>query len=216
MRHFQGFLPILLSVLFLGSISGLTYLRAQELQGSTLFIPTLVFVGLYLLWIVLESKVATKEIGQEKTQIDSFSLELYAFSRALVVLSGLYFSGLFLELHLLHAIGFTLFVLAIIFRLVAIRQLGQFYSHRVRVQSEHRIISQGPYRFVRHPAYTGMILSHLGFSLFFFNYWTLAFWALIHVPAVVYRILVEERALFQIKGYPEYALNRKRIIPLLW
>jgi protein-S-isoprenylcysteine O-methyltransferase Ste14 len=100
--------------------------------------------------------------------------------------------------------------------LVAIRQLGQFYSHRVRVQSEHKIISQGPYRFVRHPAYTGMILSHLGFSLFFFNTWTLGFWALIHVPAVVYRILVEEKALFQIKGYPEYARNRKRIIPLLW
>ncbi|MCE3013624.1 MAG: isoprenylcysteine carboxylmethyltransferase family protein [Proteobacteria bacterium] len=216
MRHFQGLLPILLSVLFLGSISGLTYRRAQELQGSSLFIPTLVFVGLYLLWIVLESKVATKEIGQEKTQIDSFSLELYAFSRALVVLSGLYFAPHFLELHPLHYAGLSLFMVAIVFRLVAIRQLGQFYSHRVRVQSEHKIISQGPYRFVRHPAYTGMILSHLGFSLFFFNTWTLGFWALIHVPAVVYRILVEEKALFQIKGYPEYARNRKRIIPLLW
>ena len=216
MRHFQGLLPILLSVLFLGSITGLTYLRVQALGMGPLTVATLVFVGLYLLWILLEAKVATKEIGQEKTQIDSFSLELYAFSRALVVLSGLYFAPQMIELHPLHFVGLALFILAIAFRLIAIRQLGQFYSHRVRVQAEHRIISEGPYRFVRHPAYTGMILSHLGFTLFFLNPWTLGFWALIHVPAVVYRILVEERALFQIKGYPEYAQGRKRIIPLLW
>jgi len=216
MKNFQGLLPIILSILFLGSISTLTYLRLDYLKETNLYYPTLLFVGLYILWIVLESKVASKEIGQSKTQIDKLSLEVYAFSRALVVLSGLYFFPQFLQLEIWHYVGLSLFVLAIVWRLVAIRQLGQFYSHRVRVQTEHKIINQGPYKIVRHPAYTGMILSHLGFSLFFLNPWTIAFWATIHVPAVVYRIIVEEKALFEIKGYPEYAVGRKRIIPFIW
>jgi protein-S-isoprenylcysteine O-methyltransferase Ste14 len=216
MKNLQGQLPIILSLLFLGSISGATYLKAQQLQGSTLFWPTLLFVGLYLLWLILESKVATKEIGQTETTIDYYSLEIYAFSRAVVVLSGLILPAQRENVGITQAAGLILFMSALIFRLTAIRKLGQFYSHRVRVRDGHQIISDGPYSLVRHPAYTGMILAHLGFSLFFFNPWTLGLWAFFHVPAVIYRILVEEEALFKIPGYQAYAVSRKRIIPYIW
>jgi protein-S-isoprenylcysteine O-methyltransferase Ste14 len=216
MKNLQGQLPIILSVLFLGSISGATYLKAQQLQGSSLFWPTLLFVGLYLLWLILESKVATKEIGQNETTIDYYSLEIYALSRAVVVLSGLILPAHSEHFGITQAAGLILFISALIFRLTAIRKLGQFYSHRVRVREGHQIISDGPYSLVRHPAYTGMILAHLGFALFFLNPWTLGLWAFFHVPAVIYRILVEEEALFKIPGYPAYAASRKRIIPYIW
>ncbi len=216
MKNFQGQLPIILSILFLGSISAATYHRTVTLYGTTLFAPTLFFVGLYLLWLVLESKVATKEIGQSETRIDHYSLEIYAASRAVVVLTGLTIPSRMGEFGSLHAAGLLLFIAALAFRLTAIRKLGQFYSHRVRVQEGHQVISEGPYSAIRHPAYTGMILSHLGFALFFLNPWTLGLWAVFHVPAVVYRILVEEVALFKIPGYSEYARTRKRLIPLLW
>ncbi len=216
MKNLQGQLPIILSILFLGSISAATYQRVQVLHGTTLWAPTLFFAGLYLLWLLLESKVATKEIGQTETRIDKYSLEIYAASRAVVVLTGLLIPSRMGEFGVLHAIGLLLFVAALAFRLTAIRRLGQFYSHRVRVKEGHQIISEGPYNFVRHPAYTGMILSHLGFALFFLNPWTLSLWAIFHVPAVVYRILVEEVALFKIPGYGDYARTRKRLIPFVW
>ncbi|MCO4793974.1 MAG: isoprenylcysteine carboxylmethyltransferase family protein [Bacteriovoracaceae bacterium] len=216
MKDFQGKLPIILSILFVGSISISSYFRCLNLVGNSLLIPTIIFAFLYLLWLVLEAKVAKKEIGQNETNIDFGSLEVYALSRATVVLTGLIIPGLHQELNPLAIAGLVIFIILIAFRLYAINHLGQFYSHRVRIKEEHTIINTGPYNYIRHPAYTGMILGHLGFSLFFFNYWTLGIWAFFHVPAVVYRILVEEKALYELPGYPEYAAKRKRLVPFIW
>lgn len=216
MKNFQGKLPIILSGLFVSTISIATYFRMSVIKETNLFWPTGLFVISYLLWLVLESKIAKKEIDQKETNIDHGSLEIYALSRATVVLTGLIIPSQSGDMSILHWFGLFLFIGAIAFRLIAIRKLGQFYSHRVRVQNNHQIIQEGPYKFVRHPAYTGMILSHLGFSLFFLNTWTISLWAIFHVPAVIYRILVEEKILMGIPGYKDYAKSRKRIIPFLW
>ena len=50
-----------------------------------------------------------------------------------------------------------LFAAGVAFRLWAVFTLGRFYSHSVRLRRDHRIVESGPYRFVRHPAYAGMI-----------------------------------------------------------
>jgi len=76
----------------------------------------------------------------------------------------------------------------------------------------HEIVDSGPYRFVRHPAYAGMIAAHAGLTLFFFNWVTLA----VLVPAIVLRILVEERMVFGIAGYSDFARTRKRLISAIW
>lgn len=216
MRSFQGVLPIFLSILFFVSIVGTGYIKVGQLEGTYYYIPSMIYILLYVFWIFLESKVATKEIGQKNTQADLGSLEIYALSRALVVLSGLIIpiqhSGGFLW----PTLGGVIFLTAVLFRLYSIRHLGQFYSHRVRIRSGHKIIQDGPYAIVRHPAYTGMILAHLGFTIFFFNYVTLTLWAFFHVPAVAYRILIEERSLMELEGYAQYAKNKKRLIPFVW
>lgn len=216
MKDFQGKLPLILSGLFIGSILTASGLKIRELYGTPIFVPAIVIIGCYLVWIILEGKTAKKEIGQSETRIDFWSLEIYALSRAVIVLSALLIPTAITSFSQLQIVGLLLFVGAVTFRLIAIRHLGQFYSHRVRVQEGHRIISDGPYRFVRHPAYVGMIFCHLGFCLFFNNPWTLSMWGLFHVPAVVYRILVEEKALYKIPGYPEYAAKRRRLVPFLW
>lgn len=216
MRSFQGILPLLLSILFLVSILGTGYIKLEQLQGTHYYWPTAIFIVLYILWIFLESKVAKKEIGEESTKADLGSLEIYALSRALVVLSGLVVPMNHSGSLLWPLIGLGLFVSAVIFRLYSIRHLGQFYSHRVRIRTEHKIIQDGPYALVRHPAYTGMILAHLGFSLYFFNYVTLTLWAFFHIPAVAYRILVEEKSLMKLEGYWDYAKSKKRLFPFIW
>lgn len=216
MKNIQGKLPILLSILFVSSISLASFFRLQLIKTTDLLLPTLLFIFLYLVWLIIESKIAKKELSQNETNIDYWSLEIYAFSRALVVLSGLIIPSKEGIITPIQGFGLLLFVLAVIFRLFAIKKLGQFYSHRVRVQTGHQIIQTGPYQYLRHPAYTGMIFSHLGFSLFFLNPWTLSLWAFFHVPAVIYRIIVEEKTLMKIPGYTEYSVSRKRIVPFLW
>lgn len=216
MKDFQGKLPIILSILFVGSISLTGYFQCKSLYGTSLFIPSVLVVVVYLVWLFAEAKVAKKEIGQKETSIDFGSLEIYALSRAILVLTGLSTKTVHKEISAFPIIGVVLFIVLIVFRLYAINHLGQFYSHRVRIKEGHNIVDTGPYHFIRHPAYTGMIVGHLGFTLLFFNYWTLSLWALFHVPAVVYRIMVEERALFELDGYYEYAKTRKRLVPFLW
>lgn len=215
MKNIQGLVPIILSILFVGFIVIVGGYQAYGLKETNLFMPTTLFLFLYVLWLVLESKVAKKEIGMSETHVDIGSLEIYALSRAVVVIVGILMMNR-QEVHPMHYVGITLFILAVSFRLVAIRRLGQFYSHRVRVRQEHQVIDTGPYHYVRHPAYTGMILAHLGFSLFFYHPVTLALWAFFHIPAIVYRILVEEKAIFEIPGYLEYSKTRKRLVPFLW
>ncbi len=57
-----------------------------------------------------------------------------------------------------------------------------------------------------------MIAAHAGLTLFFFNWVTLA----VLVPAIVLRILVEERMVFGIAGYSDFARTRKRLISAIW
>ena len=104
-------------------------------------------------------------------------------------------------------------------RQYSIRTLDQYFTTRVMVHSEQSVIETGPYRWVRHPAYTGGFLLHLGIGV------VLANWASIGVVilgigiAYGYRIHVEEQTLREEVGaeYIQYT-NRTpyRLVPLLW
>jgi protein-S-isoprenylcysteine O-methyltransferase Ste14 len=102
------------------------------------------------------------------------------------------------------------------YRLWAIRTLGQYYSHKVQTVAQHQIVASGPYRFTRHPAYAGMIIANAGISLYFLNWVTVGVFLLILVPAILLRIRTEERTLFGIEGYAEFARTRKRLFPAVW
>lgn len=215
MSHVQSRLPVLLSISFVLSISVLAVLRLKDLPGR-MSLPLAVLVLLYLLWLAIEARVAVRELSHEATRMDRGTLELYASGRAFTVLSALALPSLWDRPGAWLPVGFSLFVFGVAFRLHAIRVLGQFYSHRVRVSSTHRIVSSGPYRILRHPAYTGMIIAHCGFVLCFFNYVSAAILLLYFVPAVILRIRVEEQALFSLQGYEDYAKRRRRLVPLIW
>ncbi len=117
---------------------------------------------------------------------------------------------------MLHLLGVLIFGLGIGYRLWAVRTLGKFYSHIVRQMAEHKVVGTGPYAHLRHPAYAGMLLANLGIVIFFFNYMTLVFFLIVLTPAIVLRIFIEEKMLFQIEGYADFARHRKRLIPAVW
>ncbi len=73
------------------------------------------------------------------------------------------------------------------------------------------IVDSGPYRYTRHPAYAGMILAHIGVCLYYFNWVTISVFLLIFMPALLFRIAVEEKILFEIEGYAEFSRDRKRL-----
>jgi protein-S-isoprenylcysteine O-methyltransferase Ste14 len=215
MQNLRNRLPLIFAVSFAIAIALLAYRKLAAWHGSML-VAGCVFLATYVLWLLLESRVALTETKKGETRVDRGTCEAYALGRALVVLTALAVPTQWTAPGPWMLAGFAVFALGVTFRLVAIRTLGKFYSHRVRVMGDHQVVQSGPYQLVRHPAYTGMLTAHLGVVIFFFNYYTLAALLLVLLPAMITRILVEEQALFELPGYPTYAARRDRLLPLVW
>lgn len=147
---------------------------------------------------------------------DYGSRELYGLSQCLTILSALWFYPLWRGPGLHQLVGFIVFISGIFIRVWAIRSLGEYYSHVVRTIDRHKIIDTGSYGLLRHPAYAGMITAHLGIVILYSNYITLLIFALLLVPSIIVRILIEEKTLFGIEGYADFARDRRRIIPCVW
>lgn len=215
MSNFQGRVPVLLSLGFVAVILSTGYMQLRNWEGPMLY-AGIAMVAFYLGWLAWEGKVAVAETKMKATGIDRGTLEFYAFARFLTVAVSLAVPSQWTELNPIMAAGAFLFVFGVVFRLIAIRTLGRFYSHRVRIRDDHQIVQEGPYSFLRHPAYSGMILCHFGFALFFFSVASLGVCLGVLVPAICVRILIEEKALFEIPGYAAFAQKRKRIVPFVW
>src|SRR4051812_33944575 len=62
-------------------------------------------------------------------------------------------------------LGLVLFVLGIALRWWAIVTLGRFFTVDVQIAKDHELVERGPFKWVRHPSYTGVLLAFLGFGL---------------------------------------------------
>ena len=113
----------------------------------------------------------------------------------------------------LLALGSILFGMAI--RWASILTLGRLFTVNVAIHAEHRLVESGPYRFVRHPSYTGLILAFLGVGISFGDALSIAAILVPTTLAVWNRILKEEGALRRAFGdsYDAYAARTKRLIP---
>ena len=100
-------------------------------------------------------------------------------------------------------------------RFWAMRELGRLFTFEIGIRSEHVLIQSGPYRWLRHPSYTGFLLLVLGLALIGRS---LGLW-LFSVPATVaflmFRIRAEERMLARHFGesYRAYASRTWRLLP---
>lgn len=216
MKSFQGKVSIVLTVVITSVIPVLAYLKLRN-WPTYMSVFGAAIVLLYLLWIWAESRIAVSETTKGKTRLDRGTLELYSLARSAVILSALAIPSVWTSIGAWTAVGLVLFLAGVCLRLTAIRTLGKFYSHRVRINDDHQIITTGPYRYIRHPAYSGMLLANLGYLIFFFNYISLAVYLLLFVPVILLRISIEERELLAgLKGYDEFSRNRKKLIPFLW
>ena len=214
----QNFKPLILSISLISLICIVAYARIQKqnIWENSIANFDIIIVLIYLIWIIFESRISIKENEKGNKTSDYGTLEFYAISQALTFLSALWFNTIWLSPSLCHFLGFIIFIFGICFRLWAINTLGHYYSHIVREVDDHKIIDSGPYKYIRHPAYAGMIITHFGIVLYFFNLVTLLIFFLALIPAIILRIFVEEKTLFRIEGYSDYAQNHKRLIPLIW
>lgn len=114
--------------------------------------------------------------------------------------------------------GLTLLLLGVALRTWAILALGRFFKFVVVVQDGHHVVSTGPYRFIRHPSYTGALLALAGTGIVLDSW--LSILALTGLPllAILVRIRVEEAYLAANLGhdYQAYTARTRRLMPGLW
>jgi len=119
---------------------------------------------------------------------------------------------------LLFWAGIALILAGVTFRWYVIRILGRFFTRDVATHEDHHVVQSGPYRLIRHPSYTGVLVTVLGLGLALTNWLSLLIVLGCTVLGISYRVWVEERALCESLGdaYRDYMRRTKRFIPYLW
>ena len=183
-----------------------------------------VFLSSYIIWVVLEVILAIRQLILLHTgaQIRDKG------SRVIVsVTIGL---GVFLSLLLSRTIpaaditsvfvfwlGITLVYAGLAFRIYAVIMLGRYFTPSVAVVADQHLVEDGPYKLIRHPSYTGLLVMFLGFGLSTTNWLSLLALMSCVALGLAYRISVEERVLQEHLGEPYQAYMRrtKRLIPYI-
>jgi protein-S-isoprenylcysteine O-methyltransferase Ste14 len=114
--------------------------------------------------------------------------------------------------------GLVLMWAAIALRQWCFRTLGRYFTFTVQTSSDQTVVTTGPYRFVRHPAYSALLLAAAAGGLYIGNWLSLVALVGAVTAGLAYRIIVEERALDQDVGAPyrDYAATHKRLVPFVW
>jgi protein-S-isoprenylcysteine O-methyltransferase Ste14 len=181
----------------------------------------IIIITVSILWLGSEIILArTKRSQSTDMRFDKSSLRVLLVTISIAVNFGILFSfqriGYFGNGSRIFPIaGLILIVCGLLVRWFAIFSLKHQFTVDVSISKDHRIIRKGIYRFVRHPAYAGSLLSFLGLALCCSNYLSML---IIFVPiclAFLYRIHVEEKALIDNFGdeYVNYCASTKRLIP---
>ena len=114
--------------------------------------------------------------------------------------------------------GPCLIVAGLLLRWVSIAALWQDFTVDVSVAHDQKLVTGGLYRYVRHPSYTGSLLSFLGLGLAIGDWAAMIVIWLPITAEFIYRIRVEEKALEEHFGeeYRRYRGGTKRLIPKLY
>lgn len=118
----------------------------------------------------------------------------------------------------IFSIGIALVWAGLLFRFWAVRTLGAAFSTRLVVQPGQEMITTGPYRFLRHPSYTGALMTLSGLGVSLGNGISLALLLLTGLAIYALRIKKEEEMLADSLGaqYEAYKKKTWAVIPFVW
>jgi protein-S-isoprenylcysteine O-methyltransferase Ste14 len=120
------------------------------------------------------------------------------------------------EYFTIRIIGLLLYIFFSWFQIWSYRSLGNNYSQDILIYKNHKLITGGPYKYIRHPHYLSQILIDLGAGLALLSYLVIPL-LLIEIPILIMRALLEDKLLKKHFG-EEYSAYKKKsglIIPFI-
>jgi protein-S-isoprenylcysteine O-methyltransferase Ste14 len=179
-------------------------------------------VGTAAVWVVLELRQSLTHRPEAKnaswTSEVLFRLIVGGGALMASALAELAKSATIRPATVADSVGLVLFCAGVSLRLWSFYTLGRYFTFTVQTSSDQPVISDGPYRMIRHPGYAGLLLIVMAVGLFIGNWWSLACLTAATAGGFVFRIRVEERALMHNlgDGYRDYAATHKRLVPFIW
>jgi protein-S-isoprenylcysteine O-methyltransferase Ste14 len=186
---------------------------------------TVVFYVSLGAFILLEQRMRIRSLrNRDGTRSDRGSMVIVIAAVAIGIVSAFLVAGDVPEAAItsvrwgFFAAGIGLMWVGIVIRQWSITMLGRFFTVDIRVRPGQPVIDRGPYRWVRHPSYSGMILTFVGMGLALGNWISLALLAVVPTAGLIIRIRVEEQALLDALGQPyqQFAATRPRLFPGVW
>ncbi len=149
---------------------------------------------------------------------DSFTLKLFKMVGLYVVVAAIaeyFYFNRSINWYALVA-GIVVASGSFYLRNLAIKALGKFWSLNVEIRTNHQFIQEGPFRFVRHPAYTSMIMEILAVCVILEAPISLATALILFLPVLRKRIRIEETELTKKFGeaYADYKKRVPALIPI--
>ena len=176
-------------------------------------------------WAVIEILIAFKTrvkltaIGQLEYRSERLIWLVVAIALCSALwIKQMHWASLPIEIFYRQLIAIILFITGFALRCYAVFSLGKFFSTTVMTSDKHILIENGPYRLVRHPAYTGLFISFFAAGLAMGD--AMALLTLISPIAYVLtqRIRIEEQWLIDHfgKDYGNYSLRTKKLLPWIY
>jgi len=185
-------------------------------------IAAAIFYVVYALWLFSELVIGgiiprSRRRGAPIIYEDKSSRSLIALSTFLSLAIAFLFasSGIASLPTGVFYLGIGLMIAGILLRQWSIAVLGRYFSRTVGVQEGQVVVDRGPYRLVRHPAYTGSLLTIVGLGFVLQSWGAVLVLIAFFGVAFGYRIHVEEGVLTSKLGdeYVAYTKRTKRLIP---
>jgi protein-S-isoprenylcysteine O-methyltransferase len=160
--------------------------------------------------------------ARSRSSRDAGSLRIIAIGMWVAMLIGFFLS--FLEVGRFHGAekvwfwaGVVLLVVGSLLRRLCRHTLGEYFTGDVQARVDQPVIERGPYRWVRHPSYTGGLAMFLGIGLSLTSWASLLVLVATSIAVYSFRVIVEERALVETLGdrYRAYQKRTKRLIPFI-
>lgn len=194
--------------------------KGQKGEAAIMTILEWIFTGISLLWISEFVLFRNRGVGQgDSLEKRTFFYILGALIGTIIIAMVLRelqsFAGLALAGQLL---GVVLLAAGVLLRFWGILHLKSQFTRYVTVREGDEIVSTGPYRKLRHPLYTGLLLITLGMAFFFASPIAAVIGGSVMIWALLQRIEYEEQLLIEKFGpdYQEWMKKRARLIPFIY
>jgi len=185
------------------------------------------YIAAYLMllgFFLIEGFLRRGSKDRRKTKFDrgstAFISAIMGVSFILLFVTPLlnYFDAENIPWPLVGGIGICLGTVGLVIRCVAFSTLGRFFTRTLQETEHHALVTNGIYRYIRHPGYLSDILIFLGVGMTLRNWIPVAFVAVTFAAGYAYRIKTEEKMLVEVFGeaYVSYQKRSKRLLPFLF